>query len=47
MYDYVKKGTVIGDVRVGKTTLIRRACNTTIEGKILPTIGIEFGAMNL
>ncbi len=40
MYHYVKTGSVIGDARVGKTTLIRRVCNTTIEGKILPTIGI-------
>lgn len=36
----LKSGIVIGDVRVGKTTLIRRACNVPIEGKILPTIGV-------
>lgn len=38
---------VVGDPRVGKTTLVRKICNSAVVGKILPTVGIEFQAMSM
>lgn len=38
---------VVGDPRVGKTTLVRKACQVLTEAKILPTVGIQFACTNL
>lgn len=42
-YDYLFKIVIIGDKRVGKSSLIKRFReNTYEEGSLSPTIGIDF-----
>ena len=47
-YDYLFKIIVIGDKRVGKSSLIRRFReNSFEEGSLPPTIGIDFHVKDL
>jgi len=38
---------VVGDVRVGKSTALWKACGGEISEKIVPTIGVQFKSMSL
>ena len=38
---------ILGDVRVGKTTLLRKCIEDKKNAKIIPTIAVEFGITTL
>lgn len=47
MSDYVFKVVVIGDLDVGKSSLIRRFHEDIFEAKLCTTIGVDFFVHNL
>ena len=41
-YDFIFKFIVIGDVNVGKTSLLKRFCQKEFDGELRTTIGVDF-----
>ena len=41
-YDFIFKFIVIGDVNVGKTSLLKRFCQRQFDGELRTTIGVDF-----
>ena len=46
-YDFIFKFIVIGDVNVGKTSLLKRFCNKEFDGELRTTIGVDFKVCKL
>jgi Ras-related protein Rab-18 len=41
-YDFVFKISFVGEVKVGKTSLINRYADDTFDDNVQPTLGVDF-----